>query len=197
LQSMGEQVPEIACADGPTEVSCARSAGGACRVMVGCGASDAGPADAGANDAAASDAGADAAPPPVDGEGATCGGIAGRGCASAALFCDYSEAAGGTGCGTLIADGSGTCAAAPQICPELYAPVCGCDRHSYASACHARSARVGVLHDGLCTAEECTSMGGTPKYSDGASTPTCAASEQSFAIPGKEPAVCCYFVLGP
>src|SRR6202023_110037 len=52
--------------------------------------------------------------------GQTCGGIAGLRC-DAGLFC---EMAAGL-CRT--ADAAGACVKAPEICAQIYQPVCGCD----------------------------------------------------------------------
>lgn len=159
-----QPVPEIACADSPTIVVCERGSDGQCKPQVRCGDSDAS-------------------------AGATCGGIAGLTCAKS-QFCNYEVIAGGDGCGQ-VADGAGVCEALPGACPELYAPVCGCDLRSYSSPCDAHSHGISVLHEGLCTAEECDQGGGRPVYSDGASTPSCNGDEVSFNIPGKEAAICC------
>jgi len=47
-------------------------------------------------------------------------------------------------------DAPGTCTKRPQICPQLYKPVCGCDGTTYSNACTAGSASVSVEHDGAC-----------------------------------------------
>lgn len=174
------------------------------------GSSDAGPSDDGGRGADDGGRGSDDAGAPRDGgalrvdggrsdagmadggghgSGASCGGFAGQRC-PAGEFCDFSAAGGGAGCG--VADGFGVCASEPQGCPDLYRPVCGCDLHSYPSPCDAHAAAQGVLHEGLCTSDECTSIGGQPAYSDGASTPSCPRGKQGYALPGREPALCCY-----
>ena len=71
-----------------------------------------------------------------DGGPAPC---AGNGDCDARSFCDA------TSCGT-----PGTCAPRPVACTDIYAPVCGCDGHTYASMCTARAAGVVVASRGPC-----------------------------------------------
>jgi hypothetical protein len=181
----GQGIPDLACASGPTEVQCVPDAG-SCRWRVSCAPESGEQPDAGGVTP-------DAAPRADAGQGvvggASCGGFAGLRCPSG-TFCDYSEGAGGNGCG--VADGLGVCTARPEGCSGIYQPVCGCDLRSYPSSCDAHATGTGVLHDGLCTAEECSSIGGVPAYSDGASAPSCPRGTESHPIPGREPALCCY-----
>ncbi len=46
--------------------------------------------------------------------------------------------------------GFGTCAAKPEACTMLYAPVCGCDGKTYGNECVANSNRVNVKRTGEC-----------------------------------------------
>ena len=76
--------------------------------------------------------------------GATCGGRATTPCGRG-LFCDFGAA---FDCG--FADGMGTCAARPDFCIEIFAPVCGCDGMTYSNTCHAQSSGTDVQADGAC-----------------------------------------------
>jgi hypothetical protein len=49
------------------------------------------------------------------------------------------------------ADAAGTCTVRPQICYQLYKPVCGCDGKTYSNDCFARGGGTSVDHDGACT----------------------------------------------
>ena len=73
-----------------------------------------------------------------------CGGFRGQTC-PANQYCNFAASAM---CG--YADQTGTCAARPQICPALVAPVCGCDGNTYGNYCHANQAGTSVLHSGAC-----------------------------------------------
>jgi hypothetical protein len=44
----------------------------------------------------------------------------------------------------------GICTPVPQICPEVIAPVCGCDGMTYGNRCKAAAAMVSVRHPGRC-----------------------------------------------
>jgi hypothetical protein len=45
---------------------------------------------------------------------------------------------------------AGVCAAKPQLCPTIVAPVCGCNNKTYNNNCEAHRAGVNVKHDGKC-----------------------------------------------
>jgi hypothetical protein len=78
--------------------------------------------------------------------GADCGSRGLAPCA-AGQFCNFPR---GAHCGD--ADSPGTCMPVPSICPDIYAPVCGCDGQTYASECTANAAGVSSRSDGECGA---------------------------------------------
>ncbi len=86
--------------------------------------------------------------------GSTCGGLLGAMCA-ANQYCNFPAAAQ---CGA--ADQTGKCAAKPQVCTEIYAPVCGCDGMTYSSDCVAAGAGISVANTGECAGGGGTSCGG-------------------------------------
>ena len=120
------------------------------------------------------------------GTSARCGTRGATSC-GADEFCNYEpdKDCGGT-------DRGGVCEDKPQVCTDIFMPVCGCDMHTHSSKCTAHSAGVSVLHDGACTATECESIGGHTVLSNGASTPMCKADEEAFGIAGTlEGGLCC------
>src|SRR4051812_2512048 len=42
----------------------------------------------------------------------------------------------------------GVCAKKPELCSDLFAPVCGCDGQTYSSSCFAAAVGVAVEHAG-------------------------------------------------
>ena len=76
-------------------------------------------------------------------EGRACGTIVGLSCATGE-FCDF-------GFGQCrVSDAGGVCRTRPELCPQIFAPVCGCDGATYSNACVANAAGVRIDHEGRC-----------------------------------------------
>jgi hypothetical protein len=95
----------------------------------------------------------------------------GNSCSAAAMGVHVAKAGecaapGGTGCDVAtqqgcaagefcksasgLCYGTGSCAAKPEMCNEIYAPVCGCDGKDYSNACAAQGAGQNVLAKDKC-----------------------------------------------
>jgi len=73
-----------------------------------------------------------------------CGGFAGVLCAEN-QWCDFPS---DHVCG--IVDFPGRCESRPEICPEVYIPVCGCDGKTYGNWCKANAGGTDVAYPGAC-----------------------------------------------
>jgi len=72
-----------------------------------------------------------------------CGGSTGVSCPSG-QFCKFPD-------GMCPAPGStGSCATIPSGCPDLWAPVCGCDGRTYGNSCDAAAAKMSIKYKGEC-----------------------------------------------
>src|SRR6185503_18067337 len=67
------------------------------------------------------------------------------------------------------ADQTGLCTDIPASCPQVLAPVCGCDDNTYINECEASRESVSVVSEGECAAgggpidvEPCGGIAGGP-----------------------------------
>jgi Kazal-type serine protease inhibitor-like protein len=52
--------------------------------------------------------------------------------------------------------GKGECKARPEICTEIFKPVCGCNHKTYSNECFAAAAGVNVASEGACKTDGAT-----------------------------------------
>lgn len=72
-----------------------------------------------------------------------CGGIIGIPCDDPGTYCKLNE-------GECCCDFQGICVPRPDVCIELFDPVCGCDGETYSNSCFAAVSGVNVDHTGPC-----------------------------------------------
>jgi hypothetical protein len=103
-----------------------------------------------------------------------CGGTEGTAC-GAGEFCKRPEGA----CDT---NAEGVCETTRLSCPAILAPACGCDGHTYSSACIADAVGVAVAHEGACEPERACGGPDRPACRDGEyckrPSGTCAADAE-------------------
>lgn len=80
-------------------------------------------------------------------DGLFCGGSAKVSCPNS-MFCDIASPDACSG-----QDLPGACISIPQVCPMIYAPVCGCDAKTYSNDCERLGAQVFLNHTGECMLE--------------------------------------------
>ena len=97
------------------------------------------------------------APVPCDCEPVPCGGLAGIPC-DVGQFCDLP--AGLCNAADLV----GECKPVPLGCPDIVAPVCGCDGVTYGNDCERQMAGAQLDHTGSCSTlgDPCGGIAGIP-----------------------------------
>ena len=116
---------------------------------------------------------------------ARCGTRGGIRCGARA-FCNFEP---DTTCGAL--DRGGVCEARPDVCTQIYSPVCGCDNVTYPSECHAHSRGVSVKRAGACGVEECQAAGGRVRGNGNGAAGCQSAAVQWEIVSGGHTTACC------
>jgi len=88
-----------------------------------------------------------------------CGGAAGSSCPSG-TFCDGLPGH----CGAVD---EGNCVPVPELCPDVFEPLCGCDGVTYGNDCERRSAGARLAHFGACRDQCGFDATGTPSCEPG------------------------------
>lgn len=91
----------------------------------------------------------------VLGSGGGCNGSNPGGCKENA-DCEAAEY-----CGKEVGDcgGEGECLPMPEICLDLWDPICGCDGNTYGNACEAEAIGINVASEGECPPPPCSDNG--------------------------------------
>lgn len=76
--------------------------------------------------------------------GGTCGGIQGKVCSDGSFTCDLPAHL------CKSADVAGICKKRPEVCLQIFLPVCGCDGKTYSNDCFRLAAAASKDHDGAC-----------------------------------------------
>ena len=101
----------------------------------------------------------------------SCGGLTGARC-SANEYCSFPD---GARCGA--GDQTGICLPRPDLCADIYRPVCGCDGSTYGNRCSAESRGVSVASEGECGGTGGTG-GGQCNAGLGCAQPPCACLDE-------------------